>query len=184
MKSYAEDIKSFDFLLIDGYNVIYSWPSLIELANISLEAARDGLVAMLSNYQGFKGLNIIIVFDAYKIRFGKRNIEIVGNVSVVYTSEFETADAYIEKVTGHIIKIAWMYKVAVATGDYTEQVIIMSKGALRLSPRELLEDVELAQKAIRAKIEKDRAVKNNTLFDNLDEATAKIFETMRKNKNL
>ena len=175
----AANAKQFDFLLIDGYNIIYDWKSLADLAKTSLELARDKLIDMLANYQGFKGLEVIIVFDAHKIRSGRENIIKQGGITLVYTAEFETADAYIERAINNLPPGPLPYRIAVATSDSLEQVITMAKGAYRLSARDLLTEVEAAQAQIRQKIA-DRPIKNNQLSDNLDPATAQWLEKSRR----
>ncbi len=135
-----------EYLLVDGYNVIYSWDSLRELAESSIDGARVALTNILCNYQGYKKCEVILVFDAYKVKGNYREVERVDNISVVYTKEAETADMYIEK-TSH--KLAKNNKVRVVTSDALEQLIILGGGALRVSSREFLFEVEQAQEEIR-----------------------------------
>jgi len=184
MKSYGGGIREFDFLLIDGYNIIHDWSNLAELAEASLELARDKLISMVANYQGFRDIKTIIVFDAHKIRGGREKIEKYGNLTVVYTAEFETADGYIERVTALLMREIKRFRVAVATGDHVEQVIIMGRGAIRLSARDLLQDIERAEVEIRRKIQLARPIKKNALLDNLDPEMAKLLEEMRMRKDL
>ncbi|MCL2416013.1 MAG: NYN domain-containing protein, partial [Defluviitaleaceae bacterium] len=160
----------FDFLLIDGYNIIHDWKNLSKLAEHSLETARDKLIDIMANYQGFSGIEIIIVFDAHKIRQGRENMINHGKLHVVYTAEFETADSYIEKTTSRLIhkKNIKRFRIAVATSDRMEQVIIMGKGAIRLSARDLLAEVRRTETEIRQTIKQEQPIKNNTLLDNLD----------------
>lgn len=174
----------FDFLLIDGYNIIHDWENLSSLAETSLELARDKLVNMVANYQGFRDINAIIVFDAHKIRYGHENIIKYGNVTLVYTAEAETADAYIERAIETMTRAAKPYRIAVATSDNMEQVIIMAKGAYRLSARDLLEEIETTEAEIRRKITKARPIKTNQLTDNLDPEMAEWLETMRLKKEI
>lgn len=165
------------YLLVDGYNIIFAWDELRRISESSLDEARDRLIHILSNYQGVKKYEIIIVFDAYKVEGGTGSIERNGNLTVVFTKEAETADNYIEKTAG-ILKRD--YNVLVATSDNLEQVIIMSKGAVRLPASQLLIDVGIVNKEIENKINNIRPVKDNLLFDNLDEKTREIFEKMRR----
>ncbi len=165
------------YLLVDGYNIIFAWKELAKISERSLDEARDRLIHILSNYQGVKKYEIIIVFDAYKVSGGRGSIERHGNVTVVFTKEAETADNYIEKTAG-ILKRE--YNVFVATSDHLEQVIIMSKGCVRLPASELLMDVKGANKEIKEQINHSRPVKDNLLMDNLDEKTRAIFEKMRR----
>ena len=137
-----------EFLLVDGYNVIYSWDSLRELADSSIDGARNALINILCNYQGYKKCEVILVFDAYKVKGNTREVEKLDNINVVYTKEAETADLYIEK-TAH--KLARGNQVTVATSDAVEQVIIYGAGAVRLSARGLLERILSAGESEREK---------------------------------
>lgn len=165
------------YLLVDGYNIIFAWDELKKLSETELAEARDRLVHILSNYQGVVKYDVILVFDAYKVAGGTGSIEQRGNITVVYTKEAETADNYIEKTAGRLKAEA---DVLVATSDNLEQVIIMSKGAVRVSASELLRDVKRVKKVIDEKIISARPVKDNLLLDNLDEKTREIFEKMRR----
>ena len=127
-----------DFLLVDGYNIIHAWPLLRELAELSLDGARQALLDILSNYQGFKGMTLIAVFDAYRVKGGKGSVEKYGGVYTVYTKEAETADAYIEKT---VHEIGHKHNVTVATSDALEQVIVFGEGAVRMSAREFYQEV-------------------------------------------
>lgn len=170
-----------EYLLVDGYNIIFSWDNLTKIAEKnSLEDARDKLISILSNYQGAKGIELIIVFDAYKVK-GTGSIEKINKTNIVYTKEAETADNYIERITHTLAKD---YTVKVATSDRLEQIIIMGKGALRISSTELKADIRLTAKKTAKRIQELKPVKNNMLFDNLDPKTAKWFEEMRQNKKL
>ena len=120
-----------DYLLVDGYNIIFAWEDLKELAQDNLDAARQKLMDMMCNYQGYRNCQVIIVFDAYKVPRGCGEVTHYHNIHVVYTKEAETADAYIEKATYELSK--QHHRVRVATSDYAEQLIILGHGALRLS---------------------------------------------------
>lgn len=135
-----------DYLLVDGYNIIFSWDELKKIAEDNLDAARSGLINMMCNYQGFTGYEIIVVFDAYRVKGKHRDIEKYCNINIVYTRESETADTYIEKVSHELSK---ENRVRVATSDGMEQIIIMGNGAVRISARELHEQYINADKAIR-----------------------------------
>ncbi|MCL2170971.1 MAG: NYN domain-containing protein [Defluviitaleaceae bacterium] len=184
MKSSGSGVRHYDVLLVDGYNIIHDWKNLADLAKISLEFARDKLVNLLSNFRGFRDIDIIVVFDAHKIRHGSEKIEKHGGITVIYTAEFETADSYIERATARLMAEIKRFRVAVATGDLVEQVIIMGRGAIRLSARDLLEDIQTAEAEIRRKIQLDRPIKKNSLLDNLDPKTASLLEAMRQRKDL
>ncbi|MBQ9421084.1 MAG: TetM/TetW/TetO/TetS family tetracycline resistance ribosomal protection protein [Lachnospiraceae bacterium] len=127
------------YLLVDGYNIIFAWDDLKELAAINIDAARAELTDILANYQGFRGMTLILVFDAYKVRGGQGSVEKYHNIYIVYTKEAQTADAYIE-ATVH--EIGRKHRVTVATSDGLEQTIVFGEGAARMSARELREAVE------------------------------------------
>ena len=135
-----------EYLLVDGYNIIFAWDELKELAKISLEEARDRLIEILRNYQGYKQSPVILVFDAYKVRGGVGSVERHGEVSVVYTKEAETADMYIERVTRDLSR---HHRVRVATSDGLEQIIILGGGALRVSASEFFQEVQEGERASR-----------------------------------
>lgn len=168
-----------EYLLVDGYNIIFAWNELKEAADTGLDIARDKLIDILKNYQGAKGCNIILVFDAYLVKGGKGSIEKNDNIYVVYTKEAETADNYIEKTAAVLSKD---YKVRVATSDYLEQVIIIGKGAVRISANDLKNEVEAVNSDIHKRIEAAKPVKNNMLFDNLDADAAAWLEALRRKK--
>lgn len=134
------------YLLVDGYNIIHAWDDLKEAAKDNLDAARELLINRMCNYQGFSQCELILVFDAYKVKGGIGSVEKVNGINVVYTKEAETADAYIEKVTHELAK---KHRVRVATSDGLEQIIIFSSGAERLPASAFLEEVETAEKQIR-----------------------------------
>ena len=135
-----------EYLLVDGYNIIFAWDELNALSKESLEAARHRLMDILCNYQGFKKCVLILVFDAYRVPGNPGSIEQYHNIHVVYTREAETADMFIERVTHEIGKGR---RVRVATSDGMEQVIILGHGALRVSARMFHEEVQEAEKEIR-----------------------------------
>lgn len=138
-----------EYLLVDGYNIIFSWEELAVLARESLDLARSRLISIMCSYQGFRGCELILVFDAYRVK-SERETERYGNVTVVYTKEAETADTYIEK-TAH--KLSPENRVRVATSDGTEQLIILGSGALRVSAREFALEVAEVERAIREILE-------------------------------
>lgn len=139
-----------EYLLVDGYNVIFSWDNLKKLADSSIDGARNALINILCNYQGYKRCEVIVVFDAYKVKGNHCEIEKVNNITVVYTKEAETADMYIEKAS---LDLAKKHKVRVVTSDALEQVIILGNGALRVSSREFQGEVKSAEENIRTIIE-------------------------------
>ncbi len=131
-----------EYLLVDGYNIIFAWDELKAMARESLDAARKALCDLLCNYQGCRMCRVIAVFDAYKVRGGQGSVEKYHNIRVVYTKEAETADAYIERATYELGKRC---RVRVATSDGPEQLIILGHGALRLSASAFREEVEAVQ---------------------------------------
>ena len=139
-----------EYLLVDGYNIIFAWDELNALSKESLEAARHRLMDILCNYQGFKKCVLILVFDAYRVPGSPGSIEQYHNIHVVYTKEAETADMFIERVTHEIGKSR---RVRVATSDGMEQVIILGHGALRVSARMFHEEVQNVEKQIRALVQ-------------------------------
>ena len=134
-----------EFLLVDGYNIIFAWDELKRMAGESLEGARYLLMDLLCNYQGYKKCVIILVFDAYKVKGNPGSVEHYRNIHVVYTKEAETADAYIERATYEISRANPDRRVRVATSDNLEQLIILGHGAVRVSAREFHEEVEAAE---------------------------------------
>ena len=167
-----------EYLLVDGYNVIFAWEELNELAKASIDAARNKLMDILSNYQGFTGCTLILVFDAYKVKGSQGEVQKYHNIYVVYTKEAETADQYIEKTTHEIGR---KYKVTVATSDALEQVIVMGQGAYRISARDFYEEVERTEKQIR-EINEQHGEKRNYLLDYAKEEDAKHMEEVRLGK--
>lgn len=168
-----------EYLLVDGYNIIFAWEELNELAKASIDAARNKLMDILSNYQGFIGCTLILVFDAYKVKGNQGEVQKYHNIYVVYTKEAETADQYIEKTTHEIGR---KYKVTVATSDALEQVIVMGQGAYRISARDFYEEVERTEKKIREINERERGEKRNYLLDYAKEEDAREMEKVRLGK--
>lgn len=139
--------KREEYLLVDGYNIIFAWKELSELAKLDLNAARARLTEILCNYQGYRKMHLILVFDAYRVKGNPGSVERYHNIDVVYTKEAETADQYIEKVTHEMSRKNNL--VRVATSDGTEQIIIMGAGAIRVSAMELFEEVRAAEEEMR-----------------------------------
>ena len=168
--------KEKEYLLVDGYNIIFAWEDLKALSEINLEAARGKLMDILSNLQGALGCTLILVFDAYRVEGGTREIFKYHNIHVVYTKEAETADQYIEKT---VHELGRKYQVTVATSDGLEQVIIMGQGASRLSASGLRELVEVTGSELRETMEQKPAGGKNYLFENLsDEVRGWIEEIL------
>ena len=129
---------------MDGYNVIFSWPNLTDTAKESLEEARRELLDILCDYQGLKQNSVTVVFDAHRARGGLGSKQWYGNIRVVFTKESETADNYIERAAGAMARHGG---VRVVTSDYTEQIVILGKGASRVSTREFFNEVEMVRTA-------------------------------------
>jgi len=165
-----------EYLLVDGYNIIFAWEDLKELAAVNIDGAREKLMDILCNYQGFKKSTLILIFDAYKVKGNPGSVETYHNIHVVYTKEAETADQYIEKT---VHEIGRKYRVTVATSDQLEQVIILGQGGQRMSARELLEDVIEVSHQIRETARQKSSSEKNYLFDHLDEETATRMERIR-----
>ena len=165
-----------EYLLVDGYNIIFAWEELADLARTNIESARNKLMDILCNYQGFRQVTVILVFDAYRVEGGQGEVFRYHNIYVVYTREAETADQYIEKTVHEIGK---QYQVTVATSDATEQVIIMGQGARRLSARDLEEEVRAAAQELRRDHMSPRSSDKNYLLDHLPRELAEMMEDVR-----
>lgn len=181
-KPYEYESKE-EYLLVDGYNIIFAWDELRKLSETNIDSARDKLMDIMCNYQGYKKVNLILVFDAYKVHGGQGAVFDYHNIHVVYTKEAETADQYIEKVTNRIGK---KYHVTVATSDRLEQMIVWGQGARRLSALGLLEEVEQINRQIREAVKGNhqkvkREHKGNYLFEQISE---EISEAVKDNKDV
>lgn len=165
------------YLLVDGYNIIFSWEDLHELSEHSMDAARNKLMETLSNYQGYTSQRVILVFDAYKVEGFPGEVTKWHNIDVVFTKEAETADQYIEK-TAHAI--GRKYKVTVATSDGLEQVIIRSQGCLLMSARELRQEIERIKVEIRREHLEKNQERGNYLLNYLPEEEAERMEAIRQ----
>ena len=170
------DSQAERYLLVDGYNIIFAWDDLRQLARENIESARGRLMDVLCDYQGFHRCTVILVFDAYRVEGGQGSVQKYHNIHVVYTKEAETADQYIEKT---VHKIGRKNQVTVATSDALEQVIIYGQGARRMSARELMEEVEQTRQQVREAWEKKRESDRNYLFDHADENLVRWAEGMR-----
>ena len=168
-----------EYLLVDGYNIIFAWPELKKLADADVRAAQTKLMDILSNYQGYKKCTLILVFDAYKVEGHQEEVLTYHNIHVVYTKEAETADQYIEKT---VHKIGRQHQVTVATSDGLEQIIIMGQGANRISARGLQEEIEETRKQLRQEWHQHRQSSHTYLFDHADAETAKLMEEVRLGK--
>ena len=147
-------------VLVDGYNIVFAWDELKKIAKTNIDGARDRLLDIMCNYQGFKGNTVIVVFDAYNVKKHAETVSKYHNIYVVYTKEAETADMYIAKTTH---KLANKFQVTVATSDALEQLIIMGHGALRMSASNFKEEVDNVNKAISEQINKTSRLENYVL---------------------
>ena len=168
-----------EYLLVDGYNIIFSWEELRELSEKDIGAARGKLADILSNYQGYRKCTLILVYDAYKVEGNPGEVMKYHNIYIVYTKEEETADQYIEKTVRRIAKDA---AVTVATSDGLEQVIILGQGANRMSAPGLKEEIERTLAEVRGEHLGKKGSVGNYLFDYLDEETAEEMEKVRLGK--
>ena len=162
-----------EYILVDGYNIIFAWEDLRKLAEKDLKAARDRLLDILSDYAGYGKKNLICVFDAYKVAGGTERIYKYHNIDVIFTREAETADQYIEKAAHELTK---QYRVTVATSDAIEQVIIFGAGALRLSAANFGELVREAQAEMKEKYLTGRTAESLPLKESIAEKLQKAME--------
>ena len=167
-----------EYLLVDGYNIIFAWKELNELAQHNIDSARDKLMDIMCNYQGAKNVNLILVFDAYKVSGGQGEIFDYHNIHVVYTKEAETADQYIEKVSHELSR---KYHVTVATSDRLEQMIIWGAGARRISAPGFYEEVMNTIQEVRQNIERDKPKNKNYLKDNISREAYEKLEKIKEN---
>ncbi len=165
-----------EYLLVDGYNIIFSWEELKELAKSNLDGARHRLMDILCNYQGFSQCRLILVFDAYRVEGHRCEVVKYHNIHVVYTKEAETADQYIEKTVHELGK---QHRVRVATSDGLEQVIILGQGGLRMSAADLKEEIEQAGRQLREEYLDKPHRKQNFLFEQADAETAAFLDQVR-----
>lgn len=169
--------KPEEYLLVDGYNIIYAWEELNRLAADNMEGARGRLMDLLCNYQAIRSCRLIVVFDAYRVKGHKTEILEYHNIHVVFTKEAETADQYIEKFAH---ENARKYDIAVATSDGLEQVIILGQGCRRVTARELGEDLKRVEDMLREEYLEKPLLKRNSLEDMLPEQAARELWHFKK----
>lgn len=165
-----------EYLILDGYNVINFWPELKLLMDESLETARDRLIDLMVEYGAFRGINIIVVFDAHLVKGNVENKQRLKGVEIVFTKECETADSYIER---YIIELSKTNKVAVVTNDKIEQQMVLGSGAIRIPVRELIAMFDQIKNEISEEIETNR-VRKNILSDVIDIPILKRLEKLRR----
>jgi predicted RNA-binding protein with PIN domain len=167
-----------DVLFVDGYNMIGAWPELARLKQNNLEDSRDRLLEKLSDYQSFAGLTVVVVFDAFRVAGGLGSEYKHRRLHVVFTREKETADECIERLVGEWTSVR--RRLYVATSDQTEQHVAFGRGALRLSARELLLEVEQSRKNIEKVIRQEPPPRRNPLDSSLSEEIQRRMEQMRR----
>ncbi|KAB3533607.1 NYN domain-containing protein [Alkaliphilus pronyensis] len=165
-----------EYLIIDGYNVINGWPQLREVCNDDLDEARNKLIEMMMEYQSFRGVHIIIVFDAHLVKKSREKREKIKGIEVVFTKERETADLYIERKS---IELSKKNRVVVATNDWLEQQIVLGGGATRISVRELAIDFQHVKGKINNKTQKSVKLKEE-LSNRIDDTILKKLEKFRR----
>ncbi len=180
-KKKEEKEKLEEYLLVDGYNMIFAWEELKELAEENIDSARSRLMDIMCNYQGFKNCHLILVFDAYKVIGFPGEMQNYHNIHVVYTKEAETADQYIEKLA---YKIGNKYHVTVATSDNLIQLIIMGQGCKRMSATELKEEIEEINQQIRKEYLEQPKKNKRYLFDEMEPKLKEEMEAIRLGKKL
>lgn len=167
-----------EYLIVDGYNIINAWDDIFDLKTETMEECRSKLLHILSNYQGFKKIKVIVVFDAYQVKSNKEKIEAFDNLEVIFTKENEIADSYIERL---VYKMSSEHIIRVATSDYLEQTLVLSMGGSRLSPRELKKEIELVNKNFKSKFV-NAPKEKNTIMSNVRPEQFEILEKMRRGK--
>ena len=167
-----------EYLVVDGYNVIHAWPELTKLSDTSLEHARVKLINILASHAAFSGQKIKIVFDAHQVKNLAERQEQVNGIEVLYTQQGETADALIERITGELIKLG---SVHVVTFDWDEQRIIFGRGAYRMTPKELRDQVKkIRQKNMSAYAES--LPTEGYLENRLSVSVRSVLEQLRRKK--
>ena len=167
-------------IFIDGYNVLNSWPNLKDLKNTSFYGARNKLIDILHNYGSYNGCKIVLVFDGHKVAGNiESKEEINKNLSIVFTKDGETADAYIEK---EVHSVGRRYEVYVVTSDWLEQQTIFQRGAVRMSSLEFYNEVINLESKIRVKAENNMNSQKNNLGDNIDEDILTKLEKLRRSR--
>lgn len=164
-----------EYLFIDGYNIINQWQYYKDVSR-NIENSRNKLIELLVEYQAYKGINVVVVFDAHLVKGSLEKREMVAGVEVVYTKEHETADSYIEKM---LDKIGRYERVQVATSDNSIQQIVLARGGTRISAHEMIIELENTKKDIRTKT--DKIIQKGTNIDQvLDEETLNKLEKIRR----
>lgn len=167
-----------EYLVIDGYNIINAWGDVFDVKGEPLEDCRDRLLHILSNYQGYKNMKVIVVFDAHHVKGNKENVETFDNITVVYTKENETADNYIERF---VYKNGQDNIIRVVTSDYLEQRMVLNKGGIRVTPQELKHEIMNTCKDMKNAVMNNYFV-NNDIMSRIDPQLREKLEKMRRSK--
>ena len=165
-----------EYLIIDGYNVINGWPMLRDLAIESFEESRRQLIEMMVEYQSFKGIHVIIVFDAHLVKGSIEKKDMIKGVKIVFTKESQTADSYIEKL---ILQLSKKHRVTVVTNDWAEQQMVLGGGAIRMTIREFIIDFNGAKSSISKKTEKLQE-QREALSNRIDPIVLEKLEKLRR----
>ncbi|MEN8904395.1 MAG: NYN domain-containing protein [Clostridiales bacterium] len=169
-------LVSNECIIIDGYNVIHAWNDLLDLENNTLEHCREKFLEIISSYQGYKKIKVIVVFDAYNIKSKKVSISKYDNIEVVFTKEEQKADNYIERMVAdeeeHL-------KFKVVTSDYLEQTMVLRLGGVRVTPNELKNEIKELKKSAK-NYSKETKLHSNTIMSNIDEDMMKKLDKYRK----
>ena len=167
-----------EYLVLDGYNIINAWSDLKEIAYEDLDGSRQKLIEIMMEYAAFKGVKVIIVFDAYLVKGARESVFEYKNLTVVYTKEHMTADSYIEKFISNAKK---NIRIKVASSDGAQQQIVLGKGGSRMSARELQIEIDNTKTKIKRKTE-EKNLEKNTLDCILDEETLSKLQKIRRNR--
>lgn len=168
-----------EFLIVDGYNIIYAWPEFEKFKESGLEHARSKLVSILANYSPLSGQKILVVFDAHQVKNSAERTEIIDGVEVIYTQQGETADALIERLVGNLTNMGTVY---VATSDWAEQGIIFGRGAYRLTPGELRMQVNRTKRESEERYEQSKPADSYLENRLLDKVRSKLEQWRREKK--
>lgn len=165
-----------EYLLVDGYNIINSWRDVFDLGREPLEDCRDRLANILSNYQGFKKLNILLVFDAHQVRGSHEKEVSFDKIKIIYTKENETADNYIEKF---VHRLGNTHTIRVVTSDYLEQTMVLSNGGIRITPSELRDELTSAFQNARPTTLK-KSIRSNAIESHIKPELLEVLEKLRR----
>lgn len=170
--------KPKEYLFVDGYNIINAWGNLQSLSEMSLEMARNELIDIMSEYQHYTGIKVIVVFDAHMVKGNSGKKDIVNGIEVVYTKEDETANQFIERTLDSIGRVK---RVRVATSDWMEQQVVLGRGGTRISARELEVEIENYKKFLKNKSKKKNQI-NDLMIGRLDDEIIKKLERWRNSE--